>query len=83
MVDAKQTHQVRFGEHGLADAMQPGQVVILCPTPVFERYGQPKRRDLRDLWERPARDVFRQASAGGLADLDDATLLKWLEGDTA
>ncbi len=27
-----------------------------------------------------ARDVFAQASAGGLADLDDAALLKWLGG---
>lgn len=28
-----------------------------------------------------ARDVFAAASAGGLADLDDAALLRWLRGD--
>lgn len=30
-----------------------------------------------------ARDVFAQASAAGLAGLDDAALLQWLEGDKA
>mgnify|MGYP003599132805 CR=1 FL=1 len=32
VVDASQSHQVLFGEHGAGPALQPGQVVMLCPT---------------------------------------------------
>ena len=32
VVDARQTQEVLFGAQGVADAMQPGQVVMLCPT---------------------------------------------------
>ncbi len=32
VVDATQTEQVLFGPGGAADAMQPGQAVLLCPT---------------------------------------------------
>ncbi len=32
VVDALQTEDVLFGEHGLADNLQAGHIVILCPT---------------------------------------------------
>ena len=32
VVDALQTEEVLFGEQGAAHVMQPGQVVLLCPT---------------------------------------------------
>ncbi|TXT40650.1 MAG: Beta-hydroxyacid dehydrogenase 3-hydroxyisobutyrate dehydrogenase [Comamonadaceae bacterium] len=32
VVDAIQTEAVLFGAHGLADTLQPGQTVFLCPT---------------------------------------------------
>jgi putative dehydrogenase len=32
VVDARQTEDVLFGTHGLADTVQPGQIVMLCPT---------------------------------------------------
>ncbi|MDO9166827.1 MAG: NAD(P)-dependent oxidoreductase [Rhodoferax sp.] len=32
VVDAQQTHEVLFGEHGVRQAMLAGQVVMLCPT---------------------------------------------------
>jgi 3-hydroxyisobutyrate dehydrogenase len=32
VVDAGQTDDVLFGPHGAAQVMQPGQVVLLCPT---------------------------------------------------
>ena len=32
VVDAAQTDDVLFGEHGLAHRLKPGQTVVLCPT---------------------------------------------------
>jgi len=32
VVDASQSRQVLFGEHGAGPALQPGQTVMLCPT---------------------------------------------------
>ena len=32
VVDAQQTEDVLFGANGLADTLQPGQTVMLCPT---------------------------------------------------
>ena len=32
VVDAAQTRDVLFGAHGIASHLQPGQVVLLCPT---------------------------------------------------
>ena len=32
VVDAKQSHEVLFGEQGIAHALKPGSTVMLCPT---------------------------------------------------
>lgn len=32
VVDARQSHEVLFGEHGIASALKPGGTVMMCPT---------------------------------------------------
>lgn len=32
VIDAKQTHEVLFGDHGIASVLKPGGTVMMCPT---------------------------------------------------
>lgn len=54
VVDAQQTHDVLFGAHGVAAAMQPGRVVMLCPTIAPEH----------------TEDFARQLAERGIATID-------------
>ncbi|MDO8450163.1 MAG: NAD(P)-dependent oxidoreductase [Rhodoferax sp.] len=60
VVDAQQTHEVLFGEHGVMDAMQPGQMVMLCPTIAPEHTGEFARR----LGERGIHTIDAPMSGG-------------------
>lgn len=60
VVDAQQTHEVLFGEHGVMDAMLTGQVVMLCPTIAPEHTGEFARR----LGERGIHTIDAPMSGG-------------------
>lgn len=69
VVDAQQTEEVLFSEHGVADAMLPGQVLMLCPTIAPEHTEDFARR----LGERGIHTIDAPMS-GGPARARDGTM---------
>jgi putative dehydrogenase len=71
VVDAAQTEDVLFGEHGAAHVMQPGQVVMLCPTMAPEQTENLARR----LAERGIHTIDAPMSGGPARALDGSMSL--------
>lgn len=78
VVDAAQTRDVLFGPHGIAPHLQPGQVVVLCPTIAPE--------DVEDVAQRLAAqgvDTLDAPMSGGPQRARDGSMSLMVAGPDA
>ena len=78
VVDAQQTRDVLFGPHGIAPHLQPGHVVLLCPTIAPQ--------DVEDIAEQLARqgvDTIDAPMSGGPARARDGSMSLLVAGADA
>ena len=78
VVDAAQTREVLFGAHGIAPRLQPGQVVLLCPT-ISPQDVEEMALGLRGLGV----DVLDAPMSGGPARARDGSMSLMVAGPDA
>jgi len=78
VVDAVQTRDVLFGAHGIAPHLQPGQVVVLCPT-ISPQDVEEMAQDLRVLGV----DVLDAPMSGGPLRARDGSMSLMVAGPDA